>query len=147
MLRGFRWIRAEDGGDEFLPAFIALGEADFAFDAGNAVEEKLAEVGEGRGGARGDAVGGDKAEELAEGVVDVIDGVELAGKGGDGGVDLVGFENVALGAGVEGTEGGVGRAAEHGAAAAVGEREGAAGRSGRRYLARRIRVRGFHGSS
>lgn len=54
-------------------------------------------------------------------MVDVRDGVELAGKGSELGGELLGFEKLLFFAGVEDAEGGMVVFAEHAAGAAVGE--------------------------
>jgi hypothetical protein len=137
----------QDGREEARPATIAAGEIDFPLDAADAVKKKLTNVGQGGARARGHAIGSDQAKEAAEDLIDVVDRIESACSRDEGGDDPVGLEDVLFLAGVEEAEGGVGWAAEHGAAAAVGERKSAAGWSRCSYLARRIRVRGFHGSS
>jgi hypothetical protein len=85
------------------------------------VEKKLGEIGQQPGVANGNAVGGDKLEELADNVLDVGDGLEIAGEGSEFIADAVQFEKLLLLSGVEETEGGVGSMTEHAALASVGE--------------------------
>ena len=59
------------------------GGVEFAFDAGNGLEQELAEVAESVGGLVRDALFGQGGEDFAEDVVYVGDRVELAGQGGE----------------------------------------------------------------
>jgi len=102
-------------------ARVLHGCVDFAFDPGNGLEEELAEVAEGGGGLVGDAFFGKGGEDFAEDVVYVRDCIELAGKGGKLGSELVGFEKLLFFVGMEDAESGVAFFAEHAAGAAVGE--------------------------
>jgi hypothetical protein len=102
----------------------AVGVDDFVADQGDGLEKKLADVGEQGGVAGRDAVLGDGGEEFAEDVVDIGGGVEVAGeRSGDAFAEAFGFEELALGAGVEDAQGWVILVAGHAALAAVGERE------------------------
>jgi hypothetical protein len=109
--------RAAEG---FLPGGEAVGLLDFELDAMAVVEKELGDIGEGSGLAAGDAVLGKEVEELSEDVGEVAGGGEFAGKGGEFGGAGGGVEELALLAGVEGAEGGMGFVAKHGALAAVG---------------------------
>ena len=60
---------------------VLHGGVYFAFDAGNGLEEELAEVAKGGGGLVGDALFGESGEDFAKDMVYVRDGIELAGKG------------------------------------------------------------------
>ena len=115
----------------FVPSAVAADGLDFMLDGAEAVEKQLANVGKDGDVARGDAFVGKKREELAEDVVDVIGGLELAGKGGELGADISGLDFVAFEAGVMEAESGMGWATQHAApmAAGVGE-EAAAGIGG-----------------
>lgn len=62
---------------------------------------------------------GESGEDFAEDVVDVGDGVELAGKGGKLGSELVGFEKLLFFAGVKDAESGMAFLSGHAAGAAV----------------------------
>jgi len=110
-----------------LPGVGALDAADFAFDGVQAVQEQLANVGEQGGVARGDASLGDEREELAQDVVEVVGGLEVAGEGGEFDADEIRVAELALFAGVVETKGGVGGGAGHAALAAVSEGEETAG--------------------
>ena len=59
------------------------GGIEFAFDAGDGLEQELAQVAEGVGGLVRDAFFGQSGENFAEDVVYVGDRVELAGEGGE----------------------------------------------------------------
>ena len=88
------------------------------------MEHDLAEVAEGGGLLLGDAVLGQCGEDFTEDVDDVGAGDEVSGEGGgDFSAELPGFEELKFGLGVEGTEIGVPRMAQHAAEAAVGEWE------------------------
>jgi len=100
---------------------VLHGAIEFAFDAGYGLEEKLAEVAESVGRLVRDALFGERGEDFAEDVVYVRDSVELAGKGGELGSELVGFEKLLLFAGVEDAEGRMAFFADHATGAAVGE--------------------------
>jgi len=114
----------EAGGvfDHVVPAFVGVREGVFFLGHGQRVEHDLAEVGQGRSGASGDAVLGQSSEDFAHDVVDVGGGEEIAGVGGsDLCAKVVGFQELLLIASMEGAEGGVIDLAEHAAAAVVGE--------------------------
>ena len=102
-------------------AGVLHGSIEFAFDAGDRLEEELAEVAKSVGGLMRDALSGESGEDFAEDVVDVGDGVELAGKGSELGGELVGFEKLLFFAGVEEAESRMALFAEHATAAAIGE--------------------------
>jgi hypothetical protein len=104
-----------------FPGGEALGDGDLVLDGGEAVEEELADVGEDGGVAARDAILREESEESAEDVVDVAGGLEFAGEGGEFGGDAVGFEELALFAGVDEAEVRVGGRVGQAAFAAVGE--------------------------
>jgi hypothetical protein len=102
----------------------AVGVDNFVADQGDGLEKKLADVGQQGGVAGREAVLGDGGEEFAEDVVDIGGSVKVAGKrSGEVPAEAFGFEELALGAGVEDAEEGVILVAGHAALAAVGERE------------------------
>ena len=99
-----------------------VGEGKLLFDVGEGREHDLAEEGEGGGFARRDTVLGDGDKEFAEDVVDVSGGEEIAVEGGGNFVaQALRLEEFELLPGMESTEERMGRAAQHAAAAAVGE--------------------------
>ena len=102
-------------------ARVLHGGVDFAFDAGNGLEEELAEVAEGGGGLVRDAFFGKGGEDFAEDMVYVRDGIEFAGKGSELGGELFGFETLLLFACVVDAERGMSLFAKHAAGAAIGE--------------------------
>jgi hypothetical protein len=108
---------------DFLPALIVLRANGFLLDASLAVEKKLGQIGQEPSVANGDAVGGDKLEELADDVLDVGGGLEVAGERGELIADVVQFEQLLLLAGVEEAERRMRSMTEHATLAAVGERE------------------------
>jgi hypothetical protein len=83
-----------NGAKNFLPATIVLRTNGFLPDAALAIEKKLGEIGQEPGVANGNAIGGDQLEELADDVLDVGDGFEVAGKGGELIADVVQFEEL-----------------------------------------------------
>ncbi len=97
----------EGAANDLIPNGKAAGAGDFVFDAVEAVEEQLAEIGEDGGLAAGNAVGGEEGKKPAEGVVDVGVGHEFAGDGRELGGDALGVEDEALAASVVEAEGGV----------------------------------------
>lgn len=111
----------EGAAEGLFPGGEALGHGDLVLDGGEAVEEELADVGEDGDVAAGDAVAGEEGEEFAEDVIDIAGGLEFAGEGGELGGDAVGFEELALLAGVDEAEARVGGGAGEAAFAAVGE--------------------------
>lgn len=114
--------------EHVLPLLKRIVKLEFFCDARDGVQEELAEIGEGGGFARRDAILGSGGKELAEDEINVSSGEEIAGdRAGDFRAELMGFAELLFGAGVEGAERVV-FAAEHAAAAAVGERELAEGR-------------------
>jgi len=124
-----------DGGkcsaEGFLPGREAAGLLNFELDGMPIVEKELGDIGEGGGLAAGEAVLGEEVEEFSEDAGEVVGGGEFAGKGGEFGGDGGRVEELLLVAGVEGAEGGMGFVAQHGALAAVGGGEEAAGVAGR----------------
>jgi len=110
--------------DEVAPEIVILGVDDFILDFRDGVEKELAEVSEDGGVAHRETVLGDGGEELAEDVVDVDGGEVFAGgRRGDLPAELLGFQELALGEGMEDAESGVALLAEHAAFASVGELE------------------------
>jgi hypothetical protein len=63
----------------FVPSAIAESVAEFAFHSGKGLQQELAEVAESGGAARPDAVLGEGAKYLAEGVIEVGSRGEFAG--------------------------------------------------------------------
>src|SRR5574337_569949 len=78
--------------ERFLPGTIALSRGHFVADILLTVEKKLGEIGEDPSIAEGDAVGSDELPELADDVMDVGNGLELAGEGGEFVLKAVQFE-------------------------------------------------------
>src|SRR5713226_4922742 len=110
--------------DEVAPEVGILGVDDSILDFRDGVEKELAEVSEDGGVANGETVLGDSGEELAEDVVDVDGGEVFAGgRRGDLPAELLRFEELALGEGMEDAESGVALLAQHAALASVGELE------------------------
>jgi len=110
--------------DKVAPEVGILGVDDFVLDFRDGLEKELAEVSEDGGVASGETVLGDSGEELAEDVVDVDGGEVFAGgRRGDLPAQLIGFDELALGAGMENAESGMILVPEHAALAAVGKRE------------------------
>jgi len=97
------------------------GCIELVFDAGDGLEEELAEVGKGGRSLVRDALFGESGEDFAEDVVYVRDSVELAGKGSELSGELVRFEKLLFFASVEDAERGMVFLAKHAAGAAVGE--------------------------
>jgi len=114
------WV---DLAKDFLPALIVLCANRFLLDSALAVEKKLGQIGQEPGVANGNAVGGDKLEELADDVLDVSGGLEVAGERGEFIADVVQFEELLLLAGVEETERRMRSVTKHATLAAVGERK------------------------
>ena len=114
--------------DDLVPVVEFVGEGKLLFHVREAREHDLAHVGEDSGFAKGDTVLRDGGKEFAEDVVDVGGGEEIAVEGGGNfGAKALGLEELEFLPGVKGTKGTMGRAAQHTAAAAVGEVELAAG--------------------
>jgi hypothetical protein len=86
-----------------------------------AVEKKLGEIGQEPSVANGNAVGGDKLEELADDVLDVGGGLEVASERGELIADVIEFEELPLLACVEEAERRMRSVTEHATLAAVGE--------------------------
>src|SRR5215472_18909819 len=154
--RGREWRDREGIGeaDSVVQHVVPLGEfvaeAKLMFDVGKGEEHELAEVGKSVGSARGYAVLGDGGEDLAEGIVDVGGGEEVAGEsGGKFCADFSRFEELLFLAGMEDAEGSVCGGAGETATAAVRSLKGAAigikGFAGRGFL--RVFDRHFHGDS
>ena len=72
-----------DFAKDLLPALIVLCANHFLLDSALAVEKKLGQIGQEPGVANGNAVGGDKLKELADDVLDVGGGLEVAGERGE----------------------------------------------------------------
>jgi hypothetical protein len=108
---------------DFLPATIVLRANRFLPDTALAIEKKLGQIGQEPGVANGDAVGGDKLEKLADNVLDVGDGIEIARERGELIGEVVQFEELLLLAGVEEAERRMRSVTEHATLAAVGERK------------------------
>jgi hypothetical protein len=108
---------------DLLPALIVLRANGFLLDSTLAVEKELGQVGQEPGVANGNAVGGDKLEELADDVLDVSGGLEVAGERGELIADVVQFEELPLLASVEEAERRMGSVTKHATLAAVGERK------------------------
>jgi hypothetical protein len=102
------------------PGVVAANFVHFTAHAGKTVQEQLAEIGENGSLAAGEAIGSEKAEELAESEVEVGEGLEFAGDGGEFGGDALGVQDEALTAGMIEAEGRVGVPAGIAAAAIVG---------------------------
>jgi len=96
------------------------GGIELVFDAGNGLEQELAEIAERFGGLVGDAFLGERGEDFAEDVVYVGDGVEFAGKGSEFGGELFGFKALLFFASVVDAERGMALLAKHAAGTAVG---------------------------
>jgi len=111
-----------DGG---VPGAVAESVLNLSADLGEALEKKLADVGQGDGVAWRNAVLRDEREEFAEDVVDIAGGPEIAGKGDELASSLIGSEELLFAAGVVDTEGAVLRPAGHAAGAAVPKGEAA----------------------
>jgi hypothetical protein len=104
------------------PSVGATGIDDLVLHNGDGLEEKLAHEGESGGVAGWKAVLSDGGEEFSEDMIDVGDGEIFTGRRfGKEGADGLGFENLALGAGMEDAQIGVILAAQHAAFASVGE--------------------------
>ena len=116
---------AEEG---VIGAGIAHGSVHFTANVGHGLEEKLGEVAQSVGGAMRDAALSHSVEDFGEDVVDIGDGVEVAGEG-----DKLGAELFFLGEAVKffcmsGAEARVIGTARHAATASVGVSEGTATR-------------------
>jgi hypothetical protein len=108
--------------DEVYPGFVGVDEFGFILGHGQGEEHYLAQIGEGSGGALGDAVLGQGGEDFAHNVVDVGGGEEIACEGGGHfRAQAMGFDELVLGVGVEEAEGRVVAVPEHTALAVVGE--------------------------
>lgn len=104
---------------------ILRGPEDFVLDVGHGMKHELGKIGEGIGIAGRDLALRESLEDLAEDVVDVETGVEVAGKRRDllseflG--ESLGLEMLLFFAGMEGAKRGMGGLAKHAAAASIGE--------------------------
>jgi hypothetical protein len=109
-----------------------VDEVELPFDGGKREKHDLAKIGEGVGGADGHAVLRDGSEDLAEDIVDVGSGQEVAGDGGgEFGAKLSRFEELLLLARVKDAEGRVvGRPRQTTAAAVGGFKSAAIGFGG-----------------
>ena len=114
------WV---DFAKDLFPALIVLRANGFLLDSALAVEKKLGQIGQEPGIANGNAVGGDQLEELADDVLDVSGGLEVASERGEFIADVVQFEELLLLAGVEEAERRMRSVTEHATLAAVGERK------------------------
>jgi hypothetical protein len=104
--------------DQVFSGFVGIDEFGFFLGHGQGEEHDLAQIGEGGGGALGDAVLGQGGEDFVHDVVDVGGGQEIAGEGGGHfRAQAVGFEELVLGVGVEEAEGRVVAVTEHAALA------------------------------
>jgi hypothetical protein len=118
-------VRAGEGCgivEYFVPVVEFVAEGELLLHVGEGREQDLAEEGEGGGFAKGDTVlrGGHK--KFAEDVVDVGGGEQITVEGGGNfGAQALGLLELKFLPGVEGTEERMDRAAQHAAAAAVGE--------------------------
>ncbi len=110
----------EGAANDLIPNGEAAGAGDFVFDAVEAVEKQLAEIGEDGGLAAGNTVRGEEGKEPAERVVDVGGGQKLAGDGGEFSGDTFSVEDEALATGMVEAEGGVAVPAGVATLAAVG---------------------------
>lgn len=110
--------------EHLFPSVEFIFEFVFFFDVVEGVEQELADIGEGGGVARWDAVLGEGGEEFAEDEVDVRGGQEVAGeRSRELGAEALGFEELLFLAGVEKAEGGVVLLTQHAALAAIRKRE------------------------
>lgn len=99
-----------------------VAERKFLLHVGERREHDPADVGEDGGFAKRDAILSSGGEELAEDVVDVGGGEEIAIEGGgDFVAQALGLEEFQIWPGMEGTEGRMGWSAQHAAGAAVGK--------------------------
>jgi hypothetical protein len=89
-----------------IDAGMLHGGIHFALDAGDGLQQELAEVAKGFGGLLGDSLFGQGGEDLCRGRGLCPDGVEFAGKGGELGGWCFEFETLLLFAGVVDAEGG-----------------------------------------
>lgn len=102
-----------------LLEFVAEGE--LVFDRGKGAKHELGDIGKCVSRANGHAVLSDRSEELAEDVVDVRGGEEVAGEGcSDLGAKLLGFEKLLLLAGMKDAKRSMSGGARKAATASVG---------------------------
>jgi len=104
-----------------FPAVRCMDFVDFGTDVGQGLQEKLSNVGECQSVAARDAVFGDQAEELAEDMVNVAGGLEVAGKRSQASGNFFGRKDLTFVARVKQAEGGVMGGDGHTAGAAVAE--------------------------
>jgi hypothetical protein len=81
---------------------------EFLLDGGKGAEEEVADIGEDGGAAGGDAVVGEVAVEVAEGLVDACGGLEAVGVAGEDGGKLRVVLGLVMAEGVAEAEAGVG---------------------------------------
>jgi len=130
-IRGGRGVGNDGGigkGDGFVlhlfPGFKLVFEVVFLFEVAKGDEKEFADEGEGGCVARRDAILGDGLEELAENEIDVCGSHEWTGnRRGELGAEKIGFDDLALGAGVEDAQRRMISPAKHAASAAVSELE------------------------
>ncbi len=133
-------IREADGFvQHIVPLLEFVAEVELFFDGGEREKHDLAKVGKGVGGADGHAVLRHGSENLAEDIVDIGGGEEVAADGrGEFGAELSRFEELLLVARVEDAKGGVAGRAGQTTAAAVGSLKstaiGVGGFAGRGFL-------------
>ena len=108
-----------------VPGAVAESVSDLRADLGQALEKKLGDVGQGDGIAARDAVLRHQRKELAEDVVDIARGPEVAGEGDELASGLIRSEERLFAAGVVDTEGSVLFPAGQAAGAAVPKGEAA----------------------
>ena len=87
-----------------VPGAVAESVSDLSADLGQALEKKLADVGQGDGVAARDAVLRHESKKLAEDVVYIVRGPEIAGKGDELASGLIRSEERLFAAGVVDTE-------------------------------------------
>lgn len=122
--------RGEGGADGVAPGFGAEGVSELVLGERKSLDEGLAEIGERGSGFGVDVALGDGSEEAREGGRDVAGGDILTGEVmGDFTGSVVAGEGLGLLAGMMGAKVRMTWRARHAAAAAVGESEGAEGRT------------------
>jgi len=95
-------------GDGLSPSWGAEGFFEFAFGAGEGLDEVLGEIGDGGGVARGDAIVSDGGDGVGDGGAEIAVGDVAGGEGkGDIAGRFIGGAVLGFSAGVEGAEVGV----------------------------------------